>query len=184
MRLFIATSFPPPITRELNERVAKLKPRLPPASWVRPESQHITFAFLGEREPALIERLAPAVQAALTTVPRFEAQLAGCGFFPNHRRARVGWVGIHPEEPWMSIAAHVRAAVTANGVQLDGAEFRPHLTLMRLRDHWPPASADLYEKTLKDFRSQPFEVDCVTLFSSQLNPGGAVHTALRDFRLA
>ena len=184
MRLFIATTFPDAVTRPLNERLARVRPRLPHASWVRPEAQHLTFAFVGEQDESLVGELARLVESALTAVPRFDAELRGCGFFQNARRARVGWVGVEPREQFVSIANAVRQAVTSAGVQLDGADFRPHLTLMRIRDDWPPASIKLFESTLHDFTSETFRVDQVTLYSSVLNPSGAVHTPLRAFPLA
>jgi 2'-5' RNA ligase len=184
MRLFIATSFPAEVTADLNARVARLKPRLPSASWVRPESQHLTFAFLAEQPESLVEKLAPPLTGALHSIASFDAQLHGCGFFPNSRHARVGWIGLQPEHPFVAIANVVRDVVKKAGVALDHADFRPHLTLMRIRDRWPPASIELFNTSLRDYGSSGFKVADVTLYSSQLNPNGAIHTALRTFALA
>lgn len=184
MRLFIASRFPPEVLRDLEGRVCAIKSRLPAASWVRAEAQHLTYAFLGEQEEALVEQLAEPLRGALGTIPRFEAALKGCGFFPNPRHARVGWVGLDPEQKFSRIAGAVREVVTKHGVSLDRADFRPHLTLMRMREGWPPSSIDLFSKTLREHRSAPFTVDEVILFSSQLNPKGAIHTPLQTFPLA
>jgi 2'-5' RNA ligase len=183
MRLFIATSFPESVTREINERVGSVKSKLPPASWVRPESQHLTFAFLGEQDESLIDKVAPDLEKRLQGVGKFTAVLHGCGFFPNSRRARVGWIGLDPQQPFADIAQAVREVVVRNGIELDRADFHPHLTLMRMRDGWPPASIDMFERRLHDYRSTPFVVDTVTLYSSRLSPSGAVHTAVRQFAL-
>ena len=184
MRLFIATTFPADVLRLLNERVAPVRPKLPPASWVRPETQHLTLAFLGEQPPALVDKLAPLVTSRLGKVARFEAALRGCGFFPNPRHARVGWVGAEPEERFGEIATAVRAAVKDAGVELDRSEFRPHLTMMRMREGWPPLSIETFTKALRDYRSAPFTLDRVTLYESKLSPKGAEHTALREFTLS
>lgn len=184
MRLFIANSFPADVLRTLNDRVAPLKSKLPPASWVRAEAQHLTFAFLGEQEEKLIGRIAPLLEAQLRDVAKFDATLGGCGFFPNPRHARVGWVGVEPVERFNAIAQAARNAVTAVGITLDRAEFRPHLTLMRMREGWPPLSIETFTKALRDYRSPSFPIDRVTLYSSELNPKGAIHTALRQFALA
>jgi 2'-5' RNA ligase len=183
MRLFIATTFPAEVTGELNARVTALKPKLPAASWVRPESQHLTLAFLGEQEDALVDRLAPELERALQRIPRYEASLNGCGFFPNNRHARVAWVGLESEEKFCEVARVVRGVVSKSGIVLDRADFKPHLTLLRIRDPWPPASADTFSKALGNYRSQPFLVDTVTLYSSRLDPKGAIHTPLRRFAL-
>ena len=184
MRLFIATSFPPEVLRDLNDRAAQFKPRLPAASWVRPETQHLTLAFLGEQKESIIEQIDKPMREALSKAKRFEATLSNCGFFPNPRHARVGWVGLDPESKFVELAEVVRSVVTRQGVTLDSVEFKPHLTLLRVRDPWPPASIDLFCRSFKDYRSATFGVDHVTLFSSQLSPKGAIHTAQATFPLA
>ncbi|HKR63934.1 MAG TPA: RNA 2',3'-cyclic phosphodiesterase [Thermoanaerobaculia bacterium] len=184
MRLFLASRFPSEVLRDLNERVTRLRPRLPAASWVREESQHVTFAFLGEQHESLIEKMAPSLTTALAKIAKFDAHLEGSGFFPNARRARVGWIGLAPDAHFKSIASAVRDVVTKHGVTLDGGEFRPHLTMMRIRDPWPPMSTDLFNKSLREYRSEPFSVDSVTLYSSELHPKGAIHTPLETFALA
>lgn len=183
MRLFIATKFPGVILRDLNDRVTKLRPRLPSASWVREETQHLTLAFLGEQPEANVDAVTPAMTNALAAIPKFESKLRGCGFFPNARHARVGWVGLQPEDQFLKLADVVRTVVEQHGVKLDAGEFKPHLTLMRIRDPWPPASIELFNKSLRDYESQTFTVDAVTLFSSQLSPKGAVHTVRREYPL-
>jgi RNA 2',3'-cyclic 3'-phosphodiesterase len=184
MRLFIATSFPEPELRAISDRLAKVKSRLPSASWVRPETQHLTFAFLGEQPESLLQKLAPLVESRLASLPRFEGRLHGGGFFPNRRHARVGWVGVEPEEPFRAVADTVRSAVKEAGVALDRADFRPHLTLFRIRDRWPPTCTEVFIGALQDYESEPFPVDGVTLFASELNPKGAIHPPLRTFALA
>src|SRR2546425_9274 len=124
MRLFIATSFPEAVLRPINDRLARVKSKLPPAAWVRAEAQHLTFAFLGEHDETLIEKLSPLVERNVAEVPKFEGTLSGCGFFPNPRHARVAWVGVRPEESFNAIARAVREAVQEAGVTLDRAEFR------------------------------------------------------------
>lgn len=184
MRLFIAISFPEQELRAISDRVSMVKSRLPPASWVRPETQHLTFAFLGEQPESLLPILAKHVEENLAAVPRFEGYLRGSGFFPNARHARVGWVGAAPEENFRAVANAVRGAVKAAGVTIDAGDFRAHLTLFRIRDQWPPACIEIFNGALRDFKSDPFTVDSVTLFSSELNPKGAIHTPLRKFALA
>lgn len=183
MRLFIASTFPETATRAINERIARVRTKLPPASWTRPESQHLTFAFLGEQDEALVATISSPLETALAAVPAFTASMRGCGFFPNARRARVGWIGLKPEEPFCAVSRAVREVVTRAGVTLDRADFRPHLTIMRIRDNWPPASITMFEDACRDYESPEFVVDKVTLYKSQLNPKGAIHTALKEFRL-
>jgi len=184
MRLFIATSFPPAVLGDLNDRIARFKSRLPAASWVRPETQHLTFAFLGDQPETLIETLTLPLGAAIGKLSRFDATLQGCGYFPNPRHARVGWIGLEPNDKFSAIANAVRDVVAKSGVELDRADFKPHLTVMRMREGWPPSSIELFSKSMRDYRSEPFAVDTITLYSSELQPKGAIHIAQRTFALA
>jgi 2'-5' RNA ligase len=184
MRLFIAASFPEAVLRALNERLTAVKLKLPPASWVRPETQHLTYAFLGEQDESVVDRIAPKIEERLKGSAKFEGSLHHSGFFPNRRHARVGWCGVEPEEQFKNIASAVREGVRAGGVAFEENEFRPHLTLMRIRDHWPPLAIETFEKALGDYQSAPFAVDNVTLFVSRLSPKGATHTPLRKFALS
>lgn len=173
MRLFIATTFPAVILRDLNDRVAPLKPKLPPASWVKAETQHLTFAFLGEQDESVVDGI------DIDPGPAFEATLQGCGFFPGRSRPRVAWIGVEPPDAFIALAHRVRAAVKG----FDDKPFKPHLTLMRVRDSWPAGAVDIFENAMRDYRSAPFPVDRVVLYKSQLSPKGAVHTSLREFAL-
>lgn len=182
MRLFIAAAFPHEVIAELDARVARFRSRLPRASWVRPDSQHVTFAFLGEQPESFSRSLVPLLETALQKLAPFEAVVAGCGLFPNPRHARVGWAGLEPETPFVQTATVVRAIVVREGITIDG-EFKPHLTLMRIRDPWPPASIELFLASMRDFRSHTFTVGAVTLYSSRLDPKGAIHTPIASIPL-
>ncbi|HYM62333.1 MAG TPA: RNA 2',3'-cyclic phosphodiesterase [Thermoanaerobaculia bacterium] len=184
MRLFIASTFPTAAIALLSERVAGAKPRLPPASWVRAESQHLTFAFLGEQRPSAVDAVAPLLRERLATIEAFTGELRGCGFFPNARHARVGWVGAEPRDRFVEVARAVRDAISDAGIELDGKEFQPHLTVMRIRDRWPPQAIEIFENALREFISPQFRVDRATLFSSKLSSNGAIHTPMHEFPLA
>lgn len=175
MRLFIAATFPRDVLQTLDERVQQVKPKLPPASWVKPGSQHLTFAFLGEQDASVVDRI------AIEDGPRFDESLRGGGFFPNRRNARAGWVGVDPEKKFVELAGRVRSALA--GIEFDDKPFKPHLTLMRIRDRWPPRATETFENAFRDYSSVPFAVAGVTLYSSRLNATGAIHTALRTFAL-
>jgi 2'-5' RNA ligase len=184
IRLFIATNFPAALLNDLDARVAELRQSAPSSSWVRPDTQHLTLAFLGEQNEAVVETLVDRIGAAVAPLPRFFATLHGCGFFPNARRARVGWVGIAPEGPFVALAGATRDAIRDTVAALDEKPFRPHLTLVRMREPWPAPVVSRFESVLGGYVSETFSVDTVTLYRSDLRPKGAVHTPLHKFTLA
>jgi 2'-5' RNA ligase len=183
VRLFLAATFPRDVLDDVNARVNRVRSKLPAASWVKAEAQHLTFAFLGDQPEALVGTLAPLLEERLAAVGAFDARLRSCGFFPNPRHARVAWVGVEPEEGFRAVADAVRGAVKEAGVELDRADFKPHLTLARFREPWPPLCVETYHTALRGYESAPFALDRVTLFSSKLDPNGAIHTPVREFKL-
>ena len=58
---------------------------------------HLTLAFLGEVDEAVITGLAVRLERAARRHPCLSLSLAGAGAFPGATRARVLWTGIHGE---------------------------------------------------------------------------------------
>ena len=81
MRLFIAISFPEQELRAISDRIAMVKSRLPPASWVRPETQHLTFAFLGEQPESLLPTSTTASRKAWRKFRASRDTCAAADFF-------------------------------------------------------------------------------------------------------
>ena len=98
--------------------------------WTDPEGWHVTLAFLGSTEAALVaalhERLAKVAEAHEPTT----STTGGLGAFPTAARARVAWYGVNDADGRMArLAADVAVAVG-----LDASRpVRPHVTLARAR---------------------------------------------------
>jgi RNA 2',3'-cyclic 3'-phosphodiesterase len=183
MRGFIAVPLPQSTRDEIEAKLASLRGKLPFASWTRPDTWHLTLAFLGEQHESLIEPLTAALQRETAGLERFEISFTGAGFFPSIRRPRVLWIGVEPHEPLMALAAAVRKALRSAEISFDEKEFAPHLTIARLREPWPPRSIDQLLKPMSSFRTAPAPVDRVTLYRSHLSSKGAEHEAVSVVRL-
>jgi RNA 2',3'-cyclic 3'-phosphodiesterase len=184
MRLFIAAALPADIVAGLDRAVREARSLMPVASWTRPEAQHLTMAFLGDQESDVPDAIAGQLGPDLAAESSVEARLSGCGFFPDERRPRVAWMGIEPDEPLVRIAEVVRRALAKQKIAFDEKPFRPHLTLARVKDRWRAEDVRLLESALSTYRSEPFPISEIVLYSSELSPKGARHTALRRFALA
>lgn len=177
MRLFIAIDIPAEI-KVAVERTTKAVRKTVGGSWVSSESFHLTLAFIGEQTEEVVEPLTAALVRAMAPHQPVICNLTAAGVFPAARRARVGWLGIAPDEPLQSIAESVRAALRVARVPHDDKPFRPHLTLVRFRQSPAPEQVTAFLQQLQTFDTEPFRIDHVTLYSSVLSPNGALHTAL------
>ena len=111
----------------------------------------------------LVERLGRA--AARRTA--FETAIAGGGAFPNVGRAKVLWTGLDLDEPGRTeldrLATGCRAAANRAGVEVDGARFRPHLTVGRTKfphdvSSLGPAAGLLHRPAVAGGRADPRRV--------------------------
>ncbi len=178
MRLFVAHRIGPTQSEKIAATVAVLRKHLPRASWVASHDFHLTFAFLGEQDQGVVERLSASLQRHLAGLHRIGSALEHGGFFPERGRPRVGWIAIHPPEALTDMASRVRVALHESHIAFDEKAFKPHLTIVRLREPWGLRDADMFRNAIDGLGAIPLEVDRVSLFDSRLLPSGAVHTEL------
>lgn len=155
--------------------------------WVPAEHFHLTLAFLAavpERSlDDLVERLARAA-GRRTAV---ETSLRGGGAFPHAARAKVLWAGLELDEAGRTevdrLATGCRAAATRAGVPVDGARFRPHLTIARCRH---PGEVSSWVRLLDTYQGPRWTADTLTLVESHLGQGprgGPRHETVDTFPL-
>ncbi len=177
VRAFLALEIPDPLREEIAGHQSRLRQQLPRARWVRATSLHLTLKFLGDVLPNRLQDLVAELGPRLATLAPVQVGMAGSGFFPTQKRPRVAWIG------GQAIAIEpVIEAIEAVAARFAFArERRPwalHLTLARLKGPWPAAATEEYLAWGKGLRLEPFDCSEVVLFSSSLQPDGAVYNAL------
>jgi 2'-5' RNA ligase len=168
MRLFVAIGLPPEAASELDEVVAPLRPAWPDLRWTGTDAWHLTLAFLGEVDEAVITKLVVRLERAARRHPRLSLSLAGAGAFPVASRARVLWTGIQGDRRELGLlAASAGAGARRAGAPpaTSGRGYQPHLTLARCR---APADVDSLVGTLGDFTGTPWVAKEVHLIHSRL----------------
>ncbi|MCB0256626.1 MAG: RNA 2',3'-cyclic phosphodiesterase [Anaerolineae bacterium] len=184
LRLFIAID----LTSELRDAISvvqdDLRRLLPPKTvrWTNPEGIHLTLKFLGDTPVERVDAIAQAMAAAAASFTPFEFTVAGFGCFPNVRRANVLWVGV-PDVP-KPLAGLQRATdlqLTRLGFDKETRPFSPHLTLGRVNKKISSNDRARLAGVLGQTKVGTLgivPVEEVILFQSNLQPGGAVYTAL------
>ena len=176
-RLFIGWPLSDETKRSVGATAQSLKPDLPRASWTRPETYHLTFAFLGDQREDDVDHLGRALVEMAGNAPPIEISLGAAGFFPDVRRPRVGWLGLEPVQPVETMAAAVRRAVSSLDLEYDEKPFHPHLTIVRPKARWGRSETERFLYAWDEKTGTPLLVDSITLFESRLGPGGATHVA-------
>ena len=184
IRAFIGVPIGPATAEKISQAVAQLKDRLQGIRWVAKSNLHFTVKFLGNVEEAQIGPIGDALAGALRPFSRFTLNAKGLGVFPDVRRARILWVGLH-DGGLATLAAKVDGTMIPLGFAPESRSFMPHLTIARWRrfDESPKKLAKELERW-KEFEFGQFEVKEVILFHSVLKPEGAVYQPLNAVRLA
>ncbi|HEV2527505.1 MAG TPA: RNA 2',3'-cyclic phosphodiesterase [Thermomicrobiales bacterium] len=197
-RLFLALPLPDPVRELATTLITRLAAdENIPARWVDPARAHVTVQFIGEvpRERAELIRLAlPQVVRAHQV---FQLRTADLGTFPNIRRPRVLWLGLHgPVHRLNAIHQDITTALAEMEVPHETGPLQPHITLGRVRSEpgikisrIPDAVRGRYEELMAEGLGSmrapiPVPVDEVVLYRSLLRAGGPTYEVAERFALA
>ncbi len=188
MRVFLAVPADPSWVASAASLLGRLKATLPPASWTRPDSWHLTLQFLGEIPEEAVSRFASAIGETAPLTPGGELWAAGAVLLPTRGRPRVLGVGFAPGSsafgPLQNLARIAAEAGLLAGAAPSTRPFRPHVTLARVRDPWEPAAVEAFRTQAGRWDFPAWPVRSCVLYRSQLKPSGAIHTPLQEWTMA
>lgn len=185
-RTFIAVETPSEIRHRAAALVERLKASGAKVRWADTNTMHWTLNFLGDVPDTEIAGVCRTATEAVASFSPFDLEIAGCGAFPTSGRPRTLWLGVgEGAAALVELQAALEKKLATIGFRPEARQFKPHLTLGRLRD----SSTGLDElaelvRRHADFSAGEMYVDEVVVFSSQLERTGAVHTPLGHAPLA
>ena len=153
-----------------------------PVRWSSVQNLHLTLQFLGDVEEKRIPVLKQILNRLCTTGSEEYLTFTNIGAFPGTINPRVIWIGIKENDTLRKIQRHLTQVLIRNEFTADQKKFKPHLTLGRVKEN-AAVPADMIA-CLEDLRGKvdlsASPLDRVTLFESQLKPGGPVSTVLYE----
>jgi 2'-5' RNA ligase len=179
---------PTPLKVALDRTTVELKKTLRdmPLRWVRTENIHLTLKFLGTVQAGDIDRIKPALERQAASFAPTEVSIGGFGTFPNPTKPLVLWVGLQAGSGLAKFQAAIDAELGQLGFAPEERGFTPHLTVARVRRDHRVANlkriAELMAATPPPFEAAA-KLDSVTLYRSDLKPGGSVYNPLVRFSL-
>lgn len=151
--------------------------------WVDPVNIHLTLAFLGDTEEKRIKSLAVLLKEKCSGFKGFEFSLAGTGLFKSYRNPKVIWAGIRSSEQLSGLNDLVNNVLKENGFECEEQQFKPHLTLGRVRSLRNAENLKTVIEKYRDSELQKVEVKEVILFESILMHTGPLYKPLGKFPL-
>jgi 2'-5' RNA ligase len=183
IRAFIAIDLPPSIQESLDKQTARLRQTLgdDAVRWVPTHNMHLTLKFLGSLPLSHLDFIKRMLTQSADSSPQFDLQISGLGSFPNSKRPRVLWAGIHAPAGLTSLQKMIEDGATRLGYNKEERPFSPHLTLGRVRQGISAAELHNISTTLSAIQLGKIgtaRVDAVYLYQSDLNSEGSVYTKL------
>ena len=140
--------------------------------WTVSEQFHLTLAFLADVPDRKLDDLGERLERAARRRTAFPTRITGGGAFPNVERARVIWAGLELDEGGSTevrrLATGCRAAAARAGIEVDGARFKPHLTVARVRR---PHDVTRWVRLLETYTGPQWTIGELTLVESFLGQG-------------
>lgn len=120
-----------------------------------------------------------AIERGTLGFRKFSFSLGQLGGFPSVNRARVLWVGVrHGESELIQLSQTIDKALAPLGFKPEDKQFKPHITLARLKA--PKSIADAISSVPTDsFFGRFVNVDGITIYQSRLKRSGAEYESLR-----
>lgn len=183
-RHFIAIPLPNSICEGLLTAQSALRASDARVSWVPEDNLHLSLAFLGKVPENILETLTTGLAQLAAKHSTFTLTLSSIGTFGRPRKPRVIWAGCEPSDSLMQLQSEVAAYARTQGIDVDGREFRPHITLGRVRAaEGLPELLDIIDQHAETAFGA-FDVEGIVLFQSVLESSQAVHAPLLTCDLA
>jgi len=163
-RLFTAIEIP----RLIRQHLGLMRAPLVGARWIEPEDMHITLRFAGDIDGRTADEFA-GLLAQVRARP-FHITIKGVGAFGG-REPRVLWAGVEAGSELDALYRANERAARAAGIEPAARDFKPHVTLARMRG----AREHLVARFLEEnggLRTAPFLVTRFVLLSARPGSGG------------
>jgi RNA 2',3'-cyclic 3'-phosphodiesterase len=172
-RLFTAIEIP----AQMRTHLSFVRAPMAGAKWIEPDNMQITLRFIGDVDARTAGEFAEHLEG-IQAEP-FSLTIKGVGAFGG-REPRVLWAGVEGNDALTKLhLAHERAA-RAVGLDPDPHDFRPHVTLARLRGAKSREVARFLEHN-GALRVGQFDVSRFVLMSARPSTGGGPYAVEADY---
>ena len=183
IRAFIAIDLPPSIQETIETQTSRLRQMLGDdiIRWVSARNMHLTLKFLGNTPASHLDFLKRMLAQAADSHPQFDLQIGGLGSFPNLKRPRVLWVGVHAPASFTYLQKAIEEGANRLGYEKEERPFSPHLTVGRVRQGLDLKKLQKISNSLSTIQLGKIgtaRVDSVHLYQSDLNSEGSIYTKL------
>lgn len=183
LRVFIAIELPQPLQVAIEKQTVRLRQTLGDeiVRWVPTKNMHLTLKFIGNIASSHLDFLKQLLTRTADLHPQFDLQIGGIGSFPNSKRPRILWAGIHAPADLASMQRNIEAGASRLGYEKEERAFSPHLTIARVRQNIDPADLQKIRYVVDGIQIGNIgsaRIDFIHLYKSELQTSGSIYTKL------
>jgi 2'-5' RNA ligase len=182
MRLFYGIQLEEELKDYLFDLILHFQSYIPAGvKWVEKENLHLTFQFVGQVKPNQLAEVEASFKSSITSCNEEKFQLKSVELLPNNQPHLI-WISLDSKnEDFADATKKLRYLLKQQGFNLDNNDFRPHITLGRIKNNLMKAQIEFIQKT--ELEKQEFNVNKITLFESNLTKKGANYRVLKTYNL-
>jgi len=180
IRTFLALELPQTVRNKLSAHTELISghDKLQQIRWHSKENYHLTLAFLGNVDYALISSLQLKLDQNLSSNKAVPFRFLEITPFPFSGAPKIVAAMLEHSEELMQLQHNTAKCVRAFGISLERKRFSPHVTLGRLKS-----------RSRKYIAFQPQQIflegvsEKVIILQSEITPKGAVYPSLGEISL-
>jgi len=186
IRSFIAIPLTGEVQRATKKLARELQSEKDGMRWVPDDNLHLTLKFLGDVVDREVHQVCKVIRQCCANIDPFELKLEGTGGFPSGDRPRVVWAGITAGGEFLiDLVTELEQGLSKLGFKPEPRDYRPHLTLGRVRSGSRAASQEVVDKVarFKNRRLGVLAVEEVRLYASYLDKEGPTYNVMDTITL-
>ena len=152
-------------------------------NWVDLQNLHITLKFFGETPEDKIDDICAMLSKCAQAHQPFELLLQNTGIFGSSYKPRVIWFGMQNIQALEMLANDVLLGAETLGWERDRQNFRPHLTVARIKYLNDKRYFQQVIDSSKNVSLQKIAASSFSLIESRLRPQGPEYHVLKEFEL-
>jgi 2'-5' RNA ligase len=182
IRTFLALELPDALRAGVAEIIARLQKGVmftgAHPKWVDPASIHLTLKFFGDTTLEQRDEILHALRPVAKRHAPHRVRLEGIGVFPTPRQPRVLWLGVKKAHALNALQEAIDAALDPIGWETEEREYRPHLTLARIKGQRRTQPLMDVVRSHRGLTLGEWPVNEMVLMQSTLRPAGAEYISL------
>lgn len=180
-RLFVALEIPDEILNRVITFRNEIYPDDKNVRWEKSDKLHITLKFLSDVENKIVPDIVRSITEIINNQKSIVIEFDKFGLFRKNGKPSILWAGFKRNKQLEYMAKDLENILEKYGISKETRKFRPHLTLLRVRGNEDYDTLNEFPQyMLEDLN---FNAEYITLYKSELKPGGSIYTPVEKFEL-